>query len=133
MNKFIVSTILQLLIFALVIVSLPGKAAAFNPFGGTVCNQTDSSGNNSAVCVADGTKNPITGPEGVINKIANIFALVTGVAAVILIIIGGFEYVRSGGDSSKISKAKNTILFAIIGLVIVVLARSIVALMINKL
>ena len=112
-----------------------GQVAAFDPFGGNggACTQTNAEGNKSPVCATDGTNNPITGPDGVINKIANIFALVTGVAAVILIILGGFEYVRSGGDSSKISKAKNIILFAIIGLVIVVLARSIVALMINKL
>lgn len=133
MNKFIITTILQLVVFSVIIVSLPSKAVAFNPFGGTVCNQTDSAGNKSAVCATDGTKDPISGKDGVITKIADIFALITGIAAIVMIIIGGFEYVRSGGESSKISKAKNTILFAIIGLVVVVVARSIVVLVVSKL
>ncbi len=133
MNKFIVATILQVFVFSVIVIGFTGKVAAFNPFGGTVCNQTDSSGNQSAVCAADGTKDPISGRDGIITKIADIFALITGIAAIIMIIIGGFEYVRSSGDSSKISKAKNTVLFAVIGLVVVAVARSVVVLVVSKL
>lgn len=111
------------------------QALAFDPFGGSnnpTCSQTNTDGNQSPVCATNGS-NPLTGSDGVITKIANIFALITGIAAVVFILIGGFEYIRSGGESSKINKAKNTILFAVIGLIIVLVARGIVALVIGAL
>lgn len=68
-------------------------------------------------------------PEKVNSLIAlviNIFSIVVGVVSVIMIIIGGLKYITSGGDSGNVSGAKNTILYAIIGLVIVALAQVIV-------
>ena len=56
----------------------------------------------------------------------NIFSLVVGVVSVIMIIIGGFRYIISGGDSSSVQGAKNTILYAIVGLLIVVFAQVII-------
>jgi len=49
-----------------------------------------------------------------------------------MIIIGGFKYVTSGGDSTKISSAKSTIFYALIGLVVVALAQVIVRLVLTK-
>ncbi len=64
--------------------------------------------------------------NNIIKQVVNIFSLVVGVVAVIMIIVGGLKYITSGGDSSSVSSAKNTILYAIIGLVIVALAQFIV-------
>lgn len=61
-----------------------------------------------------------------ITKIIDIFSIIVAIVAVIMIIIGGFKYIASGGDSGKVTGAKNTILYAIIGLVIVALAQFIV-------
>ena len=54
------------------------------------------------------------------------------IAAVIMIIWGGFRYVTSGGDSNKVSSAKNTIIYAVIGLIIVALAQFIVKFVLDK-
>lgn len=62
----------------------------------------------------------------VIKQVINIFSIVVGAVSVIMIIIGGFRYVVSNGDSNGVSGAKNTILYAIIGLVIVLFAQVIV-------
>ncbi len=143
MKKFLTITILTLVSsFCLLAVFAP-STSAFDPFqptatggGGTdntVCGQTNGQNQQSSVCVADGEENPITSPNGWINKIANIIAFIAGVAAIVVIMVGGFEYVRSGGESSKVSKAKNTILFAVVGLIVVVLARAAVSLAITKL
>lgn len=56
----------------------------------------------------------------------DIFSLIVGVIAVVMIIIGGLKYITSGGDSNSVSSAKNTLLYAVIGLVVVVLAQAIV-------
>ena len=61
-----------------------------------------------------------------VRKVLSVLSIVVGVVSVIMIIVGGFQYVISGGDSSKVGNAKNTILYAIIGLVIVAFAQIIV-------
>ncbi len=65
---------------------------------------------------------------GVIN-----FALgAIGVLSVVMVIFGGFQYTISAGDSGKVTKAKNTILYGVIGLVIAMLAWAIVNFVITK-
>lgn len=70
--------------------------------------------------------------DNLIEDVVNIFSLIVGVVAVIMIIIGGFQYITSAGDSNKVSTAKNTILYAIIGLIIVALAQIIVRFVLGR-
>jgi lysylphosphatidylglycerol synthetase-like protein (DUF2156 family) len=56
----------------------------------------------------------------------NIISLVVGVIAVIMLFVGGLKYITSTGDAAKVTSAKDTILYAIIGLVVVALAQVIV-------
>lgn len=67
-----------------------------------------------------------------LTTIINIFSLIVGVVSVIMIIIGGLKYITSGGDSGNVTGAKNTILYAIVGLVIVALAQVIVRFVLAK-
>jgi len=67
-----------------------------------------------------------------IASVINLLSVLVGVAAVIMIIIGGFRYITSAGDSNKVTSAKNTIIYAIIGLIIVALAQLIVHFVLNK-
>jgi hypothetical protein len=64
--------------------------------------------------------------NGTIRTFINLLTAAVGVAAVIMIIVGGFRYITSGGASEKVTSAKNTILYAVIGLVVVALAQVIV-------
>ncbi len=70
--------------------------------------------------------------NSLIAKVINIFSLVVGVVAVIMIIVAGFRYITSGGDSNNVTSAKNTILYAIIGLIIVALAQFIVKFVLER-
>ena len=63
---------------------------------------------------------------GTVNIIINVVLGVLGLLAVVVIIYGGFMYTTSAGDSSKVKKAKDTIMYGIIGLVIALMAYSIV-------
>jgi hypothetical protein len=65
------------------------------------------------------------------NQIVNIFSIIVGAVAVIMIIYGGFRYITSGGDSNRVGSAKNTLIYAIIGLIIVALAQIIVHFVLN--
>ena len=73
------------------------------------------------------------GDNGVFKKITNTILYIVGIVAVIMLIIGGIKYVISGGDSKKVTDAKNTVLYAIIGLVICFLAFAIVNFVISAL
>jgi len=55
--------------------------------------------------------------------VINIFSWIVGVTAIIFMILGGFRFVTSGGDSGKVSSARNTILYSLIGLVVVATAQ----------
>lgn len=59
-------------------------------------------------------------------RIINIFSVVVGSISVIMVIVGGFRYIISAGDSNGVTGAKNTILYAIVGLVIVLFSQVIV-------
>jgi hypothetical protein len=63
---------------------------------------------------------------GGIKTVINILSVIVGAVSVIMIIIGGFRYVVSNGDSNSVSGAKNTILYAVVGLVIVLFAQILV-------
>ena len=61
-----------------------------------------------------------------IRKVINLLSAIVGVVAVIMIMVGGFRYITSGGSDTGVTSAKNTILYAIIGLIIVALAQLLV-------
>ncbi|HCR56109.1 TPA: hypothetical protein DIV49_03985 [Candidatus Saccharibacteria bacterium] len=63
---------------------------------------------------------------GLFQTITNVLLFLIGAIAVIMLIIGGIRYTVSGGDSAAITAAKNTILYAIIGIIVAILAYAIV-------
>ena len=73
------------------------------------------------------------GDAGIFKTITNTVLYIVGVVAVIMLIIGGIKYVISGGDAKKVTDAKNTVLYAIIGLIIAFLAFAIVNFVITSL
>jgi len=87
----------------------------------------DANCSDSGTDVEAGTKF-----DGIITNVINILSLAVGVVSVIMIIIGGFRYVTSGGESGQVTGAKNTILYAIVGLVVVAVAQLVVRVVVNK-
>lgn len=62
------------------------------------------------------------GSDSIFQTVTNILLFLIGAISVIMLIIGGIRYVVSGGDQNAITSAKNTILYAIIGIVVAFLA-----------
>jgi cytochrome bd-type quinol oxidase subunit 2 len=92
------------------------------------CGTTLSVDNTTGCDISQGT----TGINTIITNIVNIFSIIVGIVSVIMIIYGGFRYVTSGGDSGNVSSAKNTIIYAVVGLVVVALAQFIVQFVLDK-
>ncbi len=70
--------------------------------------------------------------QAVIRNVIQFLVVIVGSIAVIMFIVGGFKYITSGGDSNKTASAKNTLLFATIGVVVVLLAQFLVSFVITE-
>lgn len=70
--------------------------------------------------------------SGVFASVINILSAIVGAVAVIMIVIGGFRYIVSAGDSNSVGGAKNTIIYALVGLVIVGIAQIIVKFILER-
>ncbi len=98
----------------------------------TSCGITDSISEGAGAATGNGAQCGSLQGQGTASfgdlakKIVNLLSIIVGVVAVIMIIVGGFRYITSGGESSNVSGAKNTLIYAIVGLVIVALAQFIV-------
>lgn len=111
-----------------------GSGSGASATAGNSCTGISSSlseGANAAIPGGSGVDctNTNVGDSDIKNlarKITNTFSIIVGAASVIMIIYGGFRYVTSGGESGRVGAAKNALLYAIVGLVIVALAQLIV-------
>lgn len=111
-----------------VVFLLPASAEAINLFG-DACSQSGS--DESAACSGTGTagSNPIV---NTLNKVTVLVSVIAGAAAVILLVIAGFMFVTSGGDTSKVESAKKTVIYTVVGLFVIVLARLIIGFVISN-
>jgi type IV secretion system pilin len=128
MNRIKILLLSALTVLGLVTAFGSPALAATNPYKGIRCNGAAA---GSPVCSAS-SKDPLTGKNGVIVKATHLVALIAGVAAVIVIIIAGITFITSGGDSSKTSRARETIIYAAAGLVVIVLAQAIITFVVSK-
>jgi len=83
-----------------------------------VCDGTS----DSEICDSRGTDDA----TGLITTIINVLLFVVGLLSVIMIIVSGISYVVSSGDAGKVAKAKNTLTYAVVGLIVAFLAYAIV-------
>ncbi|MCA9348138.1 TrbC/VirB2 family protein [Candidatus Saccharibacteria bacterium] len=72
------------------------------------------------------------GVQTLAKNVINLLSWVVGVISVIMVIVAGFKYITSGGASDKVTGAKNTLVYAVIGLVIVALAQFIVRFVLSE-
>jgi hypothetical protein len=116
----------------LVILGIMSAALVFvapaGPVGATaksdVCSGIALTGGN---CNAGGEK-PLT---DTIANVINILSSIVGFVAVVMIIVGGFKYITSNGDAAGIASAKHTVIYAIVGLLLVAMAQLIVRFVLN--
>ena len=108
-------------------------ASAYDIFGGNSaqapCKQ--DAAKSSTLCSTNGS-DPIAGKDGVIHKAVIIISTISGAVAVIMIIVGGFMYVLSNGDSGKIKSARDTIVYASVGLVVIAMSQTILIFVIDR-
>lgn len=136
MNTSIISTKLKKLIFSFVLalgliapIAVTGSAGAANVFSGAkdeACAgvRLESSSNDCK----DGAQSV----TNIIGRVIDFISVVVGVICVVVIIISGLRYVTSNGDSNNITSARNTFIYALVGLILVAFAQLIVKLVIAR-
>jgi hypothetical protein len=123
-------------VVGLLVVGLPLIArAAFDPTS-QACDGVSS----AAVCqdaAAGNTQtvdsNRLYGKDGIFTKGANLVSFIVGVGAVISIVVGGFKYVTSAGDTSRATDARRTILFSAIGILVTLMAQALIFFVFDRL
>lgn len=104
--------------FAVMPIATVGAQSAFD----AACT-----GNNESTAVCkEGKSAENSNTNNFVNDIVNTLLFIIGALSVVMIIVGGIMYVVSGGNSSTVTMAKNTLLYAIVGFVVSLLAYAIV-------
>jgi hypothetical protein len=102
------------LVLGLSFVTAPAYAA---------CDTSNLNIQSGADCAqGSGQSSDLFGEGSIFQKVTNILLFLIGAISVIMLIIGGIRYVVSGGDQAQVTGAKNTILYAIVGIIVAFLA-----------
>lgn len=120
--------IISRIIISLVVTAVLAMAIAPAPTLAADCNTVNGI-SNGAECGNTGRGPTLTGG---IKTAVNTMLFVLGIASVIVIIVAGFQYVFSAGNPQSTTRAKDTILYAVIGLVVAILAYAIVNFVIGQ-
>ncbi|HWT55902.1 MAG TPA: pilin [Candidatus Microsaccharimonas sp.] len=130
MLKKIKNALLSVGVFSLLAIPVLAPAVAYADITSDLCSGSsfDTSGNGT--CNQD--SNNGAGIDTILKKVIQIFSIIVGFVAVVMIIVGGIKYITSGGNDSSVAGAKNTIIYAVIGLIIVALSQVLVHYVLNN-
>lgn len=137
MNLTINSTINKIVFAFTLVVGLslayatPAHAGLFSGTKDEACSAVGAS-DTGGKCDQDKLDKSSDSLSKTLGNIIDIMSIIVGIVAVIMIIISGFRYITSGGDSNQIGSAKNTFIYALVGLIIVALAQTIVKFVLSK-
>lgn len=124
MKRLIIGSLFAvLLVFSFVFTTSTANAGLFDGFKEEACKGLSADGQ----CSETGG-----GINKLLGTVLNIFSLVVGVIAVIMVIISGLKFVTSGGDPQRASSARNSIIYALVGLVVALLAQVIVRFVLSR-
>lgn len=125
-KAILISLVLMITSFATLAITAPVSAQLSQSSKNAACEGISSTTGGQCGTDSAGSLN------NVIAAILNLLSVVVGIIAVVMIIVGALKFITSGGDSQKVASARSTILYAVIGLVIVALAQVIVRFVLNK-
>lgn len=123
MKKFLISVFsIATLVLGVGVLAQPAHAQV-NVFQN--CN-----GQSNQICQA--TDDKLFGANSIWTKIINTLIYVTGAISALMIVVGGLRYTLSNGDQGSINGAKNTIMYAVVGLILSVMGYAIVNFVLSR-
>lgn len=125
-------TIVGLVTASLLIISLPA-AHSFALFEGAkdqaTCGANLQDGSSAGCSDTTDSEKKVS---STLSTVIGILSIIVGVVSVIMLIIGGMRFVTSNGDGSSTAAARNTIIYAVVGIIIAALAQFIVKFVVGK-
>lgn len=127
MKKAITNSLKALLLVPVLALGVSAFMPTVAPVGaiGIQSGADAAQGDDQTDCLVDDSGASCT-DEPIFRTITNVLLFIIGAVSVIMLIIGGIRYTISQGDSTAVSSAKNTILYAVIGIIVALLAYAIV-------
>lgn len=111
--------------FVAVVPATAVYASPVTPVGD--CDDSALGIKNGVKCAkSDDQQEDLFGPTGVFKKVTDVLLFIIGAVAVIMLVIGGIRYTVSGGDQAAVTAAKNTILYAVVGIIVAILAYAVI-------
>ena len=96
--------------------------------GDVVCDQLNTQSQGTVKC--DGSSE--SSVSKIIEQVVNLLTFIIGTAAVVIIVVAGLMYVVSGGNPQNTARAKDAIIYAVVGLIVTVMARLVVNFVISR-
>lgn len=127
MKKHFVGLVVAIILVAGAVLSFQAVASAA-PVDVFNNNDACKTGTGTAIC-GDSSG---SGLFGILKTVINVLLTIGGIISVIMIIVGGINFTVSNGDPAKVKKARDTVLYSIIGLVVSLLAFAIVNFVIGR-
>jgi len=136
--------LLPALFFALMfplIATQPTYSATIDTVNKEICDKAEENGGElPTICDPDAVNNAQTssdnilvGPQGMITRLTKVMIWVSGTLAMIMIIISGLMFIFSSGNPESAGRARRTLMYALIGMVVAVVGQLIVSFVLNKL
>lgn len=122
----ILEKLLRLAVFGIFAIALVFPLTIAAPATSFAVNSKQAACDGAGLTGADCSTGGGNKINNVLKSVINLISALVGVAAVIMVIVAGFKYVTSGGEASKVAGAKTTLVYAIVGIIIVALAQVIV-------
>jgi hypothetical protein len=116
----------------LAVFALPQGAAAASPYAIVADAKSDVCAGIGAASGGSGCTASGPSVNRILSFAINTLSVIAGIAAVIMIIIAGLKYVTSNGEAGNINSAKTSLIYAIVGLVIVAISQFLVQYVIAK-
>jgi hypothetical protein len=123
LKHFIIVTVASSTLLVPALAAVTVSTVTADNITSNLCTGSNSATGGTGDCTAGGATSSI---EGIASTVVTVFSIIVGIVAVIMVIYGGFRYITSGGSSERITGAKNSLIYAIVGLLIVALAQLIV-------
>ena len=133
-------------VFSVCVITVAPVTAQFNP-DSSLCSGSnlsirpnsadynpclDKNGDGKVDATDTATPSSQSQIDKIITQIVNILSVIVGVVAVIFMILGGAKYITSAGDAGKVTSGKNSVIYALVGLLVVALSQVIVRFVLNK-
>ncbi len=131
MSHLLAKVTILVSLFLVTLLFITPLAIAYDPLGGA-CGEAAQGTDFCQNVSQDQNRTIVYGNNNIFVRIIQVIVLATGAISVIMIVLGGLRYLTSGGDSNAIKGAKDTVMYAVVGLIVTIFAQTIVAFVLSR-